>query len=65
MAFDVISVCGSLRDRILYVARFAGHRPLRPGVLIGFADATDTLVAGLATDLDQAGPRSAGTGLMC
>ena len=38
-------------------------RPLRPGVLIGFADATDTLVAALATELEEAGgPRASAAG---
>ena len=67
LVFAVPETQRSLRDRILYVARFAGYRPLRPGVLIGFADATDTLVAALATELEEAGgPRAsaAGDGLL-
>jgi hypothetical protein len=49
--FAVPESMRSLRDRIVYVSRFAGYRPLRPGVLIGFEDATETLVAALAPEL--------------
>lgn len=45
----------SLRDRIVYTANFAGYRQLRPGVLIGFTDASDTLVAALAAEFEEAG----------
>lgn len=55
LLFAVPETMRSLRDRIVYVSRFAGYRPLRPGVLIGFEDATETLVAALATELEEAG----------
>ena len=45
----------SLRDRIVYIAQFAGYRQLRPGVLIGFEDAAGTLAAALATEFEEAG----------
>lgn len=44
----------SLRDRIVYTAQFAGYRPLRPGVLIGFEDAAETLAAALAGEFEDA-----------
>lgn len=45
----------SVRDRVLYNARFSGYRQLRPGVLIAITEAAEALRAEISADIGAEG----------